>query len=125
MQSVFIKLINNEPKFTSSEHEKAWLLKCAANHCKDILKSAWRKRTEFTTVDVASGPMHDDSNSALIEKILALPDKYKDVLYLHYYEGYKTDEIAKMTEKPASTIRNHLSEARKLLNQQLGGSANE
>lgn len=52
---------------------------------------------------------------------MSLPTKYKDVIYLHYYMDYKTDEIAEMLHKPPSTVRNHLSEARSLLKKQLGG----
>ena len=53
--------------------------------------------------------------------MLKLPPKYKDVIYLHYYMGYKTDRIAEMLEKPPSTVRNHLREARELLRKLLGG----
>lgn len=52
--------------------------------------------------------------------MLALPEKYKTCVYLHYYEGYKTAEIAAMTGTPASTVRSHLSEARALLRSMLG-----
>lgn len=50
------------------------------------------------------------------------PTKYKDVIYLHYYMDYKTDEIAAMLHKPPSTVRNHLAEVRALLKKQLGGT---
>ena len=46
---------------------------------------------------------------------MALPEHLKDCVYLHYYEGYKTEEIAELTNTPPSTIRNRLSDARKLL----------
>jgi RNA polymerase sigma-70 factor (ECF subfamily) len=60
-----------------------------------------------------------------LEAVLALPERYKDCIYLHYYEGYKTDEIARMLETPSSTIRNRLSEARALLKTQLGGDTHD
>lgn len=119
MQNVFIKLLNYEGKFTDEEHEKAWLLRCAANHCKDILKSAYRKRTEFDLPDVADNQQENNDAGEVYEVVLSLPDKYKDCIYLHYYEGYKTEEIAKILERPASTIRSHLSEARALLREKL------
>lgn len=125
VQSVFIKLINHNQSFKSLEHEKAWLLTCAANHCKDILKSAYRKRTDFDIPDIAETKAENDAQPELLEAILQLPDKYKESLYLHYYEGYKTDEIARMVEKPASTVRSHLSEARKILREKLGGEFSE
>ena len=125
VQNVFIKLINYQNDFTSSEHEKAWLLTCAANHCKDILKSAYKTRTDFDIPEIAERQSDNTSQDGLLEAIVGLPDTYKESLYLHYYEGYKTDEIAHMTNKPASTVRNHLSDARKLLRAKLGGDSSE
>jgi RNA polymerase sigma-70 factor (ECF subfamily) len=51
---------------------------------------------------------------------MGLPDKYKTALYLYYYEGYNSADIAKMLKKPASTIRNYLMEARKIMKERLG-----
>lgn len=118
-QSTFLKLVAEPREFNDVDHERAWLLACAANVCKDELKSARRQRAGDMPADVV-----DDRASAetddLKECILALPDRYKDCVYLHYYEGYKTDEIAKLTNTPPSTIRNRLSEARALLRAALG-----
>ena len=61
--------------------------------------------------------MHIDET---MEAIRNLPDKYKTVVYLFYYEGYKSEEIAKILKKPSSTIRNHLREARSILRERLG-----
>lgn len=113
-QATFMKLIDNPRTFNDTEHEKAWLLACAANVCKDELKSARRKRCADMPEDVSDPSARSESNDVL-EAVLALPEHYKDCVYLHYYEGYKTDEIASMTNTPPSTIRNRLSEARKLL----------
>lgn len=122
MQNVFIKLITYSGSFSDSEHEKAWLITCAANYCKDVLKSAYRKRTDFDVHDnIASEDTEITENEDIQQAILSLPDKYKDCVYLHYYEGYKTDEIAEIIGRPASTIRNYLSEARVLLRKKLGG----
>lgn len=113
-QATFMKLIDKPRTFEDSEHERAWLLTCAANVCKDELKSARRKRASDMPADVedSSAP---SAPSDVLEAVLALPEQYKDCVYLHYYEGYKTDEIAFMTSTPPSTIRNRLSEARKML----------
>ena len=52
---------------------------------------------------------------------MALPVKYKEVVWLHYYEGYQTDEIAALLHRPASTVRNQLRDARGKLKEALGG----
>lgn len=125
VQNVFIKLMKYEQAFKNEEHEKAWLIRCAANHCKDVLKSAYRKRTDFDIPEVADERADDTTTSDVYDAVLNLPEKYKDCVYLHYYEGYKTDEIAKILEKPSSTVRSYLSEARSLLRTALGGEMNE
>ena len=119
-QATFMKLVDKPRTFKDHEHEKAWLLACAANVCKDELKSARRKRAGDMPADVVDPPSHAESSNVL-DAVLALPEQYKDCVYLHYYEGYKTDEIASMTNTPPSTIRNRLSEARKLLKASLDG----
>ena len=112
--ATFMKLIDAPRTFNDVEHEKAWLLACAANLCKDELKSARRSRAAEMPADIVDDRTGTE-RSDVLEAVLALPDIYKDCVYLHYYEGYKTDEIATMTGTPPSTIRNRLSEARKLL----------
>ena len=119
-QATFMKLVDKPRTFKDHEHEKAWLLACAANVCKDELKSARRKRAGDMPADVVDPQSHAESRDVL-DAVLALPEQYKDCVYLHYYEGYKTDEIASMTNTPPSTIRNRLSEARKLLKASLDG----
>lgn len=52
---------------------------------------------------------------------MALPVKYKEVVWLHYYEGFQTDEIAAMLDRPPSTMRNQLRDARAKLKLTLGG----
>lgn len=113
-QAVFLKLVAKPRSFDSETHEKAWLLTVAANYCKDVLKSAARTRAADMPPDVPD-PTASVERSDLLEAVLALPPQYKDCVYLHYYEGYKTDEIARMTDAPPSTIRNRLRDARALL----------
>ena len=118
-QTTFMKLVTAPRTFNDADHEKAWLLACAANVCKDELKSSRRKtRADFPeeVVDSRSRVGADD----VMEAVLALPTDLKDCVYLHYYEGYKTHEIAQMTGAAPSTIRNRLSDARAKLRVALG-----
>jgi len=110
---VFFKLIKKGVTFESGEHEKAWLLRTSINHCKSSLKHWWRKTVNIDShKNLESAPPKDNH---ILETVLALPERYKEVIYLYYYEGYATDEIANLLQKPHSTIRNHMSEARRLL----------
>jgi len=113
--NVFVKLMDctRELVFENGEHEKAFLIRTAQNVCKDFLKSAWAKRTEipgnYAAVSVKEN-IKDTLNS-----VMALPEKYKIPIYLYYYEGYKTAEIAKILGKPESTVRGLLRRGRNIL----------
>ncbi len=119
VQETFIRLIDKNPKFESEEHEKAWLIRTATNVCKDELKH-WRRKNEniddYPELQTEDAIKTDDVFQAVME----LPDKYKTVIYLYYYEGYDSAEIAGVLKKPKSTVRNHLHEARNLLKERLG-----
>lgn len=119
VQTVFIKRMTCGKQFDSREHEKAWLIVTASNLCKNHLRHWWRRREELTE-EIEGIPEEPESNT-LLDSILALPERYRVVIYLYYYEGYQCTEISQMLHKPSSTVRNHLSEARKLLREQLGG----
>ena len=141
VQETFMRLLRYDGAFESDEHLKAWLIRVASNVCKDVLKSADRARRtgeELSDVEAAGGATADAATAsgsaglarspeealdATLEAVLALPAKYKDVVYLHYYEGYKTDEIAQMLGEKPSTVRNRLRDARGLLRKALGGEA--
>lgn len=124
-EDAFLKLINMGMTFNDENHERAWLTVVAANICKDRLKHWWRKKTEDIAdhEDIAgeSGEMHND----VLEAVMALPTKYKEVVILFYYEGYKTEEISRLVKKPASTVRNLLRDARTRLKAALGGDFDE
>ena len=125
VQNTFLKLIQYKGKFNDEEHEKAWLIVTSTNMCKNLLKHWWRKRADIDEYrKLCSGNQYQAIDETL-EAVLALPEKYKTAVYLYYYEGYTSKEIAGMLHRPASTIRNHLSEARSILRNKLGGDFNE
>ena len=122
VQSVFLKYLKQGKKFENECHEKAWFIVTASNLCKDILRQSWRHNISIETYDFISDK-EDMAGDDVYMAIMNLPNKYKTVVYLYYYEGYKTHEIAKMLHKPSSTIRNHLTEARRYLKKILGGNS--
>ena len=117
VQQVFMKLVANPRTFNDAEHEKAWLITCAVNACKDVLKSAHRTRSAQMPPDVEDPAKRDET----LDAVLALEDPHRIAVYLHYYEGYKSQEIAQMLDANPSTVRNWISEAREKLRVMLGG----
>lgn len=124
VQDTFYKMIKSGVAFESEEHEKAWLIRTATNVCKNSVKHWFRKRVDLADYEnlLSRGNIEIDDT---FEVVMSLPDKYKTVVYLYYYEGYKTPEISNILQKPQSTIRNYLHEARGVLKEKLGGDFNE
>ncbi len=120
VQEVFLKLLRQGKTFESEEHAKAWLIVTASNHCKNVLKHWWRKRKNLDDCGVHL-PGKEQEIDEMMELILALPTRYKTVVYLYYYEGYNSTQIGEMLGKSASTIRGDLLKARKLLKLELEG----
>jgi RNA polymerase sigma-70 factor (ECF subfamily) len=89
-------------------------LRTAINKCKDFHKHWWRDRASLNEYEQLEATNQFQGNETL-QIILNLPKRYKDVIYLYYYEGYATAEIAQILKKPPSTIRNNMRDARKLL----------
>jgi len=124
VQDTFFQLIRNGPAFESEEHEKAWLIRTATNICKNVLKHWWRRRESLEDFHDLPGSERIETDD-VFQVVMELPDKYKTVVYLYYYEGYTSVEIAGILKKPQSTIRNYLHEARVILKERLGDDFSE
>lgn len=121
VQETFLRLLSSRKEFENERHEKAWLIVTASNVCKDTLKKWWRKTENIEDfLDIAAEPKQEDS---LLEVILQLPEDAKDAVYMYYYEGYTTVEIAEFLHCPESTVRSRLMRAKKKLQVMLGGVA--
>ena len=120
-QNVFLKYILHSPVFETQVHEKAWVIRVTINECKDLLKSFFRKN--FVPLDDVAQPSYEFSQDVnmVLESVLALPRKYKDVIYLFYYEGYSAVEISSILGKNTNTIYTLLARAKKILKVTLGG----
>lgn len=124
-QTVFLKYVLSSVVFESEEHEKAWLIRVTVNACRDLLKSFFRSRT--VAIDEAlelPAPVQQEHREVL-EAVLSLPKKYKDVVYLYYYEEYTAVQIADILGKNVNTVYTLLKRARNLLKDRLGGDSNE
>ncbi len=120
-QDVFLKYILHDKEFYSDAHEKAWLIRVTTNACKDTLKSFFRKKVS-SIEELITEPFYiEDDNKEVLEEVLKLPPKYKDVIYLFYYEGYSALEIAAILHKKENTVYTWLSRAKAQLKMSLGG----
>lgn len=119
-QETFLRLISHEKPFENQRHEKAWLIVTASNLCKDALKKWWRYSENIDDYTYLAQESPETGNEVL-DAILALPPDYKDAVYMYYYEGFSTVEIARHLNCPESTVRSRLSRARKQLQTMLGG----
>ncbi len=121
MQDVFLKYFKAHPSFESTEHEKAWFLRVTINEGKNLLRSTWhRKRAaaDFSRIADENGtPEHSD----VLDAVLSLPEKYRVVIYLYYYEEYSIRQIAQMLQKSEAAVAQRLSRGRKALEKKLGG----
>ena len=117
-QTVFRKMMERETPFRDPEHEKAWLIVTARNECRDQLRHWWRtRRADVSVLDTMVWEQPQDRQ--IWEQVAALPEKHRLVLYLHYYQGYSTGEIAEMLGENPSTVRSRLVQARRKLKVQL------
>lgn len=111
-QEVFLRYHRAAPSFESEEHRKAWLLRVTANCAKSLAASPWRKR-HVALEDIYT---YDQPEESGLDAALAqLPSKYRAVIHLYYYEGYNTEETARILGLKPSTVRAQLTRARQTM----------
>ena len=120
-QEVFLKYILHDKEFESDAHEKAWLIRVTINACKDLLKQFFRRRVTSLEALVTEPTGIREESWEVLDAVIQLPAKYRDVIYLHYYEGYTAVEIASIFKKNENTIYTWLSRGKEQLKSSLGG----
>jgi len=120
-QNVYMKYLLYEGSFKSAEHEKAWFVRVTINACNDWLSALSRRK--WVPLDALSeeSAILDNPSKEILDTVLKLPEKYRDVIYLFYYEEYSAVEIAKILGKKENTIYTWLSRAKDILREKLGG----
>ena len=120
LQDVFVKLIEHRPKFESSEHEKAWLIRVTINICRNRLRSPWRRHKELNeavseTAFVEQWDSVLEDESGVMTAVMQLPHKYQEVIHQFYFEDCSIAQIASILRKKESTVRSLLYRARAML----------
>ncbi len=113
VQETLIRYMQKAPEFKEAEHEKAWLLKVAANTCKDILR--FRSRHQMIDIEEIKEFTKDTSDSGILDALMTLPDKFRVVLVLYYVEEYSIEEIAGVIGRTTSAVKMRLQKGRRLL----------
>ena len=125
-QNVFLKLLQSDRRFDSEGDTRAFIIRVTINECKDVLKSGWRRRSvpldELIEREVPFLPSEDTGVLAAVQR---LPVKYREAVYLYYYEGYNAEEIAAMVGAKPAAVRQRLARAREKPRKELEGSGYE
>jgi RNA polymerase sigma-70 factor (ECF subfamily) len=112
VQETFLRWLSARPEFESEEHEKAWLLRVIINLCNNLVKKRGR-RGETELLDIY--PAKTEEEQGLIELVMKLPPNHRDAVYLYYYEGYSTKEIARIMDTKEATVRSWMLRGREQL----------
>lgn len=112
---VFIRPIQNRAS-VCKDKERAWLMTVTANLCKDRLRFLKRHASEKLPEDI---PYTSGSTLEITDAVMSLSVKERTVIYLYYYEGYSTAEIAKIQKISRSAVTLRLERARKHLKNRL------
>lgn len=123
-QNVLIRYMQHDGQFEDDEHEKAWMIRVPLNACKDQLRFWFRHRTTPLEA-VAELSIEEDRHSEVLEAVLSLPEKYRDAIYLHYYDGYTARQIGEILHRSENTVYSLLSRGRDLLRTILGDDDRE
>lgn len=124
-QTVFLKYVLSSVSFESEEHEKAWFIRVTINACKDLLKSFFRSRTVSLEEVLEQPSKLAPDHREVLEAVLSLPQKYRDVVYLHYFEDYTAPQISRILGRNENTVYTLLTRSRKMLREKLGGDGYE
>ena len=115
VQEVFLRLWRQKAPFESEEHLRRWLLRVTVNWCRDQLRSPWRqRRVDWDSLENQPA-FETPEQGELYQAVMSLPEKYRTVLDLFYYEELSVREIGEVLGLSQSAVTTRLSRARKLL----------
>lgn len=118
LQETMIAYIQNKPGLVNGNHEKAWLLRVAANKSKNKIEYNRIRQTDELQEELLE--QRRDDLSFVWDAVKQLPERYREAIHLFYYEGYSTREIARILGRKEGSIRSDLSRGRQMLKEILG-----
>ena len=121
IQDTFIQYHTTKKEFENEQHIRAWLIRVAINKAKNVTRTFWR-RNKISIEDYMETLTFETPESAdLFETVMQLPEKYRIVIHLYYYEGYAVSEIADILKLSESNVKTRLSRGRAMLRKELEG----
>ncbi|MDE6406062.1 MAG: RNA polymerase sigma factor [Lachnospiraceae bacterium] len=118
VQDTLIKYMECAKHFETEEYRKAWLIRVNINLCKNRLR--FYKNHPKISMEQLSRYYESQEDTRLMDSLLLLPEKYREVLMLHYVEGYQGKEIARMLKLTEASVRKRLERGRRKLREILG-----
>ena len=124
VQETFVQYYTSRKEFESGQHIRAWLLRVVINKARNINRTFWKKNKCSLEDYIETLTFPDSQSRDLFEEVMKLPDKYRIVIHLFYYEDYSVKEIAEILKLSQSNVKVRLSRARALLKESLKGEWN-
>ncbi|MBQ1897416.1 MAG: sigma-70 family RNA polymerase sigma factor [Lachnospiraceae bacterium] len=125
VQDAFIRLYHSRKDFESEEHIKAWLLRVTINAAKSTKRLFWNRMRSSYEEYMDSLVFEEESDKGLMDEVLKLPEKYRIVIHLFYFEEYKVKEIAEILNTSENTVKTRLLNGRRILKDKLEGWEDE
>ena len=119
VQETFVQYYATKKEFENEQHIRAWLLRIAINKAKNCCRTFWKKNKCTLEDYMETLPFPDSQSRSLFEEVMNLPDKYRIVIHLFYYEDYTVREIAEILKLSESNVKVRLSRGRTLLRETL------
>ncbi len=119
VQDTFIQYYSFKKQFDNEQHIRAWLIRVAINKAKNMNRTFWRKNKMSLEDYMETLTFETPESSELFEAAISLPEKYRIVVHLFYYEDYTVHEIAEILKLSESNVKVRLSRARSLLREKL------
>lgn len=121
VQETFIKLLKCKKNFETDEHVRNWLIRVAINECNSLWNTSWRKKVTLTEEQKDEPVFENKEESELYELVMKLTPKYRQVIYLYYFEEFSVKEVADILKISETAVQTRLQRARQKIKEQLGG----
>lgn len=119
VQETFVQYYTSRKEFESEQHIRAWLLRVVINKARNINRTFWKKNKCSQEDYIETLTFPNSQSRDLFEEVMKLPDKYRIVIHLFYYEDYSVREIADILKLSESNVKVRLSRGRALLRDSL------